>query len=122
MLDWRLPEGWNGASDGGGPREVLFSSHLRLVRVRGRDHALPTDGRTLVLLVAEGPDGPDALSIDVHSMEAAPPQPMWQVDRAASKQANLRRISEATRSANRAWKAAVDRDPVVGAFLRRAAG
>ena len=120
VRDWTLPEGWSGASDGGGAREVLFSAHRGLVRVRGQDHALPSDGRALVLLVTEGADGSDAVSVDVHTMEA-PAHPIWDVDPALPKRENLKRMSEVTRSSRDAWRASVGRDPVVGAFLRAAA-
>lgn len=48
-----LPDGWNGAVDHGGPREVLHSTRRRLVRVAGREYPLPDDDATLVLLVRD---------------------------------------------------------------------
>lgn len=53
------PPGWTGATDPGGPHEVLHDRTRGRVRVAGREFACPTDGRTLVLLV----DGRDAAGV-----------------------------------------------------------
>jgi hypothetical protein len=69
--------GWSGAAGGQGEQMTLYHSERRVVRVFGRDYALPPDGRTLVLLVEEGAVGGPAISIREVTV---PVQPHSRVD------------------------------------------
>lgn len=46
-------EPWSGSSGPQGEWETLYSPDRRVVRVLGREYALPEDGRTLMLLIDE---------------------------------------------------------------------
>jgi hypothetical protein len=118
---WELPDGWNAAADGGTPSEVLYSTARAAVQVRGRDYALPPDGRTLVLLVHESPgaapETPGEVRVEEHALDT-PPQPKPVVDPTLPNAVNARRIVEGSDEANRVWFACLARDPAVVAFLK----
>ena len=112
-----LPDGFNGGASLGDPREVLFSEDLGVVRLLGRDYPLPSDGRTLLLLVDEPPQGPAASTVMVHALDVAPQPPFPRIDRSMSKKEIGRRIGDQQRAVNAAWHEAVDASPLVRSFL-----
>ncbi|HEY7234403.1 MAG TPA: hypothetical protein VH539_09665 [Gemmatimonadaceae bacterium] len=116
VADVQLPQGWSSAAGAGGPHEVLFSESRRLVRVGGRDFALPPDERVLVLLAEEPAKRSDPWTITSHTMEIAS-CPYRGVDHALDKKANLLRLAEDNREREHAWRTAVEADPTVQSFL-----
>jgi hypothetical protein len=55
--------GWSGSSGEHGEQETLYHAGRGVVRVLGREYALPTGDRTLVLLIDEhGADAAQAVS------------------------------------------------------------
>jgi len=119
VAEVRVPREWSSAAGAGGPYEVLFSEARRLVRVAGRDFALPADHRTLVLLAVEPSDRSGDWAITSHMIDIAP-CPCSSVDRALDKEANLRRMSDENRERDRAWQAAVATDPIIQSFVQAA--
>jgi hypothetical protein len=69
--------GWSGAAGGDGEQMTLYHSERRVVRVLGRDYPLPSDGRTLLLLIDEGAVGVPPITI---RMVTCPVQPRDRVD------------------------------------------
>jgi hypothetical protein len=119
LPEWQPPDEWSGSADPNGENEVLFHRRNGVVRTRGRDFSLPTDGRTLVLLIDEEgmmPHGEPVIT--VHSMEC-PELPYFSMDRNMSKAAILKRMRESLGEEAKAMRLAVRNDPVVRAFLGR---
>ena len=112
-----LPDGFNGGASLGDPREVLFSEELGIVRLLGRDFPVPSDGRTLLLLVDEPPEGPAASTVTTHSLDVAPQARFPAIDRSLSREEMARRIGDHQRAVNAAWHEALDADPLVRSFL-----
>ena len=112
-----LPEGFNGGASLGDPREVLYSEKLGIVRLLGRDFPVPSDGRTLLLLVDEPSEGPAASTVTSHALDVAPQAPFPAIDRSLSREEMARRIGDHQRGVNAAWHEVVDSDPRVRSFL-----
>ncbi|MCA0375304.1 MAG: hypothetical protein LCH84_06525 [Gemmatimonadetes bacterium] len=106
---------WTSASNIGQPTEVCFSDDRRVVRVAGREFAVPLDPRTFVVLVDEVPGDPDNPRI-VTTLIDVPPRPDASCpapDRAERGQARVAWMRES----QHAWAAAIDADPIVRRFL-----
>jgi hypothetical protein len=116
---WKAPDGWAGSAGENGENEVLFHSRKGVVRVLGRQFQLPTDGRTLILLVDEDglPPGAEP-EFTVYSIEnPVVPHPLYKPS--LDKSFILERFNDSHREAGRAWHSALHNDPVVSAFLGR---
>jgi hypothetical protein len=91
--------GWSGAAGRDGEQMTLYHSARLVVRVLGRDYPLPPDGRTLVLLIDDGPVGRPLISI---RMVACPVQPRSRVDEDGP---------------HAVWNSALKSDPEVRTFM-----
>jgi hypothetical protein len=67
---------WAGTAGEHGEQETLYSRHRRVVRVLGRDYALPPDDRTLILLIDE--DGSPTAPTVTSRLLSVPPRPRSQ--------------------------------------------
>jgi hypothetical protein len=113
-----FPNGWSGGA-GEGEDQILYDSNRRVVRVRGREFALPTEGRTLILLVDEAGSPPRSEPMfTMHSIEA-PIVPHASYDPHLDKSVNLARITASHREEGKAWREAIRREPAVSEFLDR---
>jgi hypothetical protein len=94
---------WAGTAGEHGEQETLYSRYRRVVRVLGKDYALPPDDRTLILLIDEAgsPDGPIVTS----HLLSVPPLPRSQQGE-----------SDAPPGQS-VWAAFLRRDPEVSAFM-----
>jgi hypothetical protein len=63
-------ERWSGSSGPDGEQETLYSSERKMVRVLGREYALPEDGRTLVLLIDENSGLGGSPTVKVRALRA----------------------------------------------------
>jgi hypothetical protein len=109
---WQLPDGWNGGVDHG---QVLYSGDRRLVRVRGRDYALPGNDQTLIVLVDETVPGGVA-SIETRAVMA--PLARWlPLDPKADREENLRRVHERSRASGAVWNEWLEHEPSICAFI-----
>jgi hypothetical protein len=117
-VDEPLPEPWTAAADQGGPHEVLFSASRGIVQLRGQDYAVPTDGRTLVLLVQDPPDDSEDVGVEPYAL-AMPPRPALASERSWSRRKTTRRSLAHVEAMNEVWHSVLERDPVISDFLRR---
>jgi len=109
-----LPDGWDAATDHGGPREVLFSRERRVVRVGGHEYALPEDGNTLAVLVDERAEA--HAPTRTHVLRA-PTMPKPSLDARDGKGQVHHRFREHDDRANACWRECVMADAVVASFL-----
>ena len=111
-----LPDGWDAASDRGGPREVLFIRARRVVRVSGQEYPLPEDGSTLAVLVDERTEAHVLTRTHVLRLPAVPRPPL---DAREARDEVHRRFLEHNDHANTHWRECVMADAVVSSFLAR---
>ena len=115
-LRWQTPHACGGSAGANGEWETLYNRERRVVRVLGREYALPVDGRTLVLLVDEGGTAGAAPTVRVRtvlvpSLPRAPTAPPFDGAAAGSEApaAAIERYGT--------WRAALRSDPEVRAFM-----
>jgi hypothetical protein len=108
---WQLPDGWSGGVD---HERVLYSRDRRLVRVGGRDCALPGDDQTLIVLVDETARDV-AATIETHAVTA--PLARWlPLDPTVDREEHLRQLRERNRAASTVWHEWLEHEPSICAF------
>ena len=114
--NWHAQHEWSGAADFGGPNEVAYSRTRRVVRVLGREFALPPDGQTLIVLVDDNDGEPTFTERTVPSEAVA----NVRVDPSLDKKTNGARMTAAHRVQHATWDRLLRSDPTTLAFLERA--
>lgn len=104
---WNSPR-WTGSAGADGEQQTLFDPERRIVRVLGRDHPLPDDGRTLVLLVDERASAGRAPRVTVRRMIVPPV-------------ASENPLGDGPHAAGAPWIAFLQRDLAVRDFMAPAA-
>jgi hypothetical protein len=106
---------WSGSAGERGEQETLYHSERCVVRVLGREYALPPDGRTLVLLIDER-SSTGAPSVTVRTL-SVPTMLRPPVDMRADPATLEQQKAEAAGQEHAAWAAALRADPEVRAFM-----
>ena len=112
---YTLPPGFNSGTNMGQADEVLYSSAKRLVRVAGRELAIP-DGQPSIVVMVRHDQTKRAAKIVTHLVDV-PTMPTRQVDRALDKEARGQAMADHFREQDATWNAALFADPVIRAFL-----
>jgi hypothetical protein len=106
---------WTSTSNFGQPTEVCYSAERRVVRVARQEFTLPSDARTLVVLMDEMAGEPRTVRVETTVIDVSP---LPEFDRAHSGKTERGRARvEWMRARQQAWAAAIDGDETVQRFL-----
>lgn len=114
---YTLPPGFNSGTNMGQADEVLYSSAKRLVRVAGRELAIP-DGQASIVVMVRHDQTKSAAKIVTHLVDV-PTMPTRQVEPRIGQGSAGQAMADHFRAQDATWNAALFADPVIRAFLDR---
>ncbi len=93
---------WSGSAGQHGEQETLYHPGRRVVRVLGKEYALPADGRTLVLLIDEDSSAGRAPRVTVRTI-AAPMLPRPSINLSLDSAAAEEQMADASAREHAVW-------------------